>query len=138
MIMVMSRVDSGEDLHPLRAVGTPEQSANPLPQVRDLVQVLVRGGVTGQFAQVVGDAAGADVAGGVQGRVSDAGGLKRSPVAIVRMANLVRQTARPRVLPAVCPAAAAVSRLVASLGLQSSITRSARGCPVNWAWLTSL
>jgi hypothetical protein len=46
-------------------------------QVSDIVEVLVRGGVSGQFAQVVGDVAGADGAGGVQGRVSNGGGLDR-------------------------------------------------------------
>jgi hypothetical protein len=64
-ITCMSRVGLGEGFAPsLRAIGT-HQSGDPLPQVRDLVEVLVPGGVTGQLPQLVGDAAGAEGAGGV-------------------------------------------------------------------------
>lgn len=44
--------------------------------MRDLLQVLVRGGVADQFTQTVGDAAGAQGAGGLQGLVSEGNGLQ--------------------------------------------------------------
>jgi hypothetical protein len=53
------------------------QGGEPLPQVGDLVEMLVLGGVTGQLPQFFGGAAGAEGAGGVQGFVSDGGGLER-------------------------------------------------------------
>jgi hypothetical protein len=61
----------------LRVIGPHQEGGNPVPQVRDFVEVLVRGGVAVQFAQFLGDAAGADAAGGVQGLVSEGGGLER-------------------------------------------------------------
>ncbi len=60
----------------LRVLGT-HQGGDPVPQVRDLVGVLVRGGVAGQLPQLLGGVAGAARAGEVHGRVSDGGSLER-------------------------------------------------------------
>jgi hypothetical protein len=106
--------------------------------VRDLIKVLVRGGVPVEFPQALEGEAGADGAGGVQGGGADGGGVDGSPVAIVRLASLAWQSARERAWPAVCPATAAVSRSVARTGLRPSIARSARVFPVFPVWKAAL
>jgi hypothetical protein len=69
----------------------------------------VGGGVAGQLAQFLGGEARADSAGDVQGLVPDRGGVERAPVAIVRLASMIRQVAWERT----CSAAAAQCNLVA-------------------------
>lgn len=81
---------------PLRAVGPHQQGGDPVLQVRDLVEVLVRGGVTGQLTQAVGGGTEADHVGGVQASCPMMAAWSGSPVTIVRLASLVRHSARGR------------------------------------------
>src|SRR5262249_36371805 len=60
----------------LQAVSAPQQNADPVPQVSDLVQVVVCSGVAGQFAQLLGGAAGTR-GGGVWGPGGGGGGRGR-------------------------------------------------------------
>jgi hypothetical protein len=66
--------EAGRGFRTPRAAGTHQQSADPVPQVRDLVEVLVCGSVVGQLLQILGGAARADSGSGIkahQGRVSE-------------------------------------------------------------------